>query len=156
MAWVMLLVAGLLEIGWAVGFKYTNGFTRFWPTLSSAVALICSMTLLGLAVRILRWARPTPSGRASASSVQRFSASLSPNAMLVNYYRSTNRSDADDALWAQFVAASRQASNDHEPSRPSQRARPFSRASVSTLSWTQRTLKVRYAREPIMAFRLMQ
>jgi len=53
MAWVMLVIAGLFEIGWAVGLKYTDGFTRLWPTLGTAVALIGSMTLLGLAVRVL-------------------------------------------------------------------------------------------------------
>jgi quaternary ammonium compound-resistance protein SugE len=53
MAWVILFVAGLLEIGWAVGLKYTDGFTRLWPTVATAVALVISMTLLGLAVRTL-------------------------------------------------------------------------------------------------------
>lgn len=53
MAWVMLFVAGLFEIGWAVGLKYTAGFTRFWPTMATAAALVASMTLLGLAVRTL-------------------------------------------------------------------------------------------------------
>jgi quaternary ammonium compound-resistance protein SugE len=53
MAWVMLIVAGLLEIGWAVGLKYTHGFTRLWPTVATAVSLVLSMGLLGLAVRTL-------------------------------------------------------------------------------------------------------
>ena len=53
MAWVILFVAGLLEIGWAVGLKYTEGFTRLWPTVATAVALVASMTLLGVAVRTL-------------------------------------------------------------------------------------------------------
>jgi quaternary ammonium compound-resistance protein SugE len=53
MAWVMLVTAGILEIGWAVGLKYTNGFTRTWPTVGTAVALVGSMVLLGLAVRTL-------------------------------------------------------------------------------------------------------
>lgn len=53
MTWVVLFVAGLFEIGWAVGLKYTDGFTRFWPTVATAVALITSMGLLGLAVRTL-------------------------------------------------------------------------------------------------------
>ena len=53
MAWVILVVAGFLEIGWAVGLKYTNGFTRLWPTVGTAVALVASMTLLGLAMRTL-------------------------------------------------------------------------------------------------------
>jgi quaternary ammonium compound-resistance protein SugE len=53
MAWVVLFIAGLFEIGWAVGLKYTAGFTRPLPTLATAVALVLSMTLLGLAVRTL-------------------------------------------------------------------------------------------------------
>lgn len=53
MAWVMLIVAGLLEVGWAVGLKYTQGFARLWPTIGTVISLIASMTLLGLAVRTL-------------------------------------------------------------------------------------------------------
>ena len=53
MAWDMLFVAGILEIGWAGGLKYTQGFTRLWPTVATIAALIGSMTLLGLAVRTL-------------------------------------------------------------------------------------------------------
>src|SRR5687768_1199689 len=53
MAWIALFVAGLLEIGWAVGLKYTEGFTRLWPTVATAVALIGSMVLLGVALRTL-------------------------------------------------------------------------------------------------------
>jgi quaternary ammonium compound-resistance protein SugE len=53
MAWVILFVAGLFEIGWAVGLKYTDGFTRLWPTVGTAVALVASMSLLGLALRAL-------------------------------------------------------------------------------------------------------
>ena len=53
MAWVVLFVAGLLEIGWAVGLKYTAGFTRLWPTVATAVALLASMGLLGVALRTL-------------------------------------------------------------------------------------------------------
>ncbi len=53
MAWGILVLAGLFEIGWAVGLKYTEGFTRFWPTLGTAFALVVSMALLGLAVRTL-------------------------------------------------------------------------------------------------------
>ena len=53
MAWVILFIAGLLEIGWAVGLKYTKGFTELWPTIGTVVALVGSMTLLGLAVRTL-------------------------------------------------------------------------------------------------------
>jgi quaternary ammonium compound-resistance protein SugE len=53
MAWLILVFAGALEIAWAVGLKYTNGFTRPWPTIGTAVALVGSMLLLGLAVRTL-------------------------------------------------------------------------------------------------------
>jgi quaternary ammonium compound-resistance protein SugE len=51
MPWVMLFVAGLLEIGWAVGLKYTDGFTRLWPAVGTVTALVASVVLLGLAVR---------------------------------------------------------------------------------------------------------
>lgn len=53
MAWLVLLAAGLLEIGWAVGLKYTAGFTRLWPTVGTAAALVASMGLLGIALRTL-------------------------------------------------------------------------------------------------------
>ncbi|WP_309089622.1 quaternary ammonium compound efflux SMR transporter SugE [Phenylobacterium sp.] len=53
MAWVILFFAGLFEIGWAVGLKYTEGFTRIGPTIFTAVSLIASMGLLGVAVRSL-------------------------------------------------------------------------------------------------------
>ena len=53
MAWIVLVVAGILEIGWAVGLKYTEGFTRLWPSIGTAVALIASMALLGVALRTL-------------------------------------------------------------------------------------------------------
>jgi len=53
MAWLVLVVAGLFEVGWAVGMKYTEGFTRPVPTLLTAVSLILSMFLLALAVRTL-------------------------------------------------------------------------------------------------------
>ncbi|WP_442508485.1 DMT family transporter [Novipirellula sp. SH528] len=51
--WIILLVAGLLETGWAVGLKYTDAFTRFWPSVGTAVALVASMVLLAIAVREL-------------------------------------------------------------------------------------------------------
>ncbi len=53
MAWIILVIAGLFEIGWAVGLKYTEGFTRLWPTLGTGAALVVSMGLLGAAVRTL-------------------------------------------------------------------------------------------------------
>jgi quaternary ammonium compound-resistance protein SugE len=53
MAWVVLFFAGLCEIGWAVGLKYTDGFTRLWPTVFTGVSLVVSMGLLGVAVKSL-------------------------------------------------------------------------------------------------------
>lgn len=53
MAWLILMVAGLAEIGWAVGLKYTQGFTRPMPTALTVVAMVVSLWLLGLAVRTL-------------------------------------------------------------------------------------------------------
>jgi quaternary ammonium compound-resistance protein SugE len=53
MAWLILFLAGLLEVGWAVGLKYTHGFTRFWPTVGTAISLVASMALLGLSLRTL-------------------------------------------------------------------------------------------------------
>lgn len=53
MNWVILFVAGLLEIGWAIGLKYTDGFTRFWPTVATVAAMVASLALLGIAMRSL-------------------------------------------------------------------------------------------------------
>jgi quaternary ammonium compound-resistance protein SugE len=53
MAWVVLLIAGLFEIGWAVGLKYTDGFTRFVPTVATLVSMALSVGLLGLALKSL-------------------------------------------------------------------------------------------------------
>lgn len=53
MAWVVLFVAGLCEVGWAVGLKYAEGFTRPWPTAFTAVMLAASMALLAWAVKSL-------------------------------------------------------------------------------------------------------
>lgn len=53
MTWVVLFVAGLLEIGWAVGLKYADGFTRLWPSVATVVSLIGSMGLLAVALRTL-------------------------------------------------------------------------------------------------------
>jgi quaternary ammonium compound-resistance protein SugE len=53
MAWFILFIAGLFEIGWAVGLKYTEGFTRPIPTVLTAVSLVASMGLLGWAVKSL-------------------------------------------------------------------------------------------------------
>ena len=53
MSWLLLILAGLLEIGWAIGLKYTEGFTRFWPSIGTAFAMIMSMVLLGIAMKSL-------------------------------------------------------------------------------------------------------
>src|SRR5262245_31162542 len=53
MAWTVLLVAGLFEVGWAIGLKYTDGFTRLWPTLATAASMVVSLYLLGIALRTL-------------------------------------------------------------------------------------------------------
>ncbi|KGM31599.1 quaternary ammonium compound efflux SMR transporter SugE [Inquilinus limosus] len=53
MAWVILIIAGLFEIGWAVGLKYTEGFTRLVPSVATAAAMIVSLLLLGLALKDL-------------------------------------------------------------------------------------------------------
>lgn len=53
MPWIILLLAGLFEIAWAIGLKYTEGFTRLWPTLGTAAAMIVSLVLLGMAMKSL-------------------------------------------------------------------------------------------------------
>jgi quaternary ammonium compound-resistance protein SugE len=53
MAWVILVVAGLFEVGWAIGLKYTEGFTRPWPTAWTVLAMVISLWLLGIAMRSL-------------------------------------------------------------------------------------------------------
>jgi quaternary ammonium compound-resistance protein SugE len=53
MAWILLVVAGLLEIGWAVGLKYTAGFTRLGPTVLTVLSMVASLALLGLSLRSL-------------------------------------------------------------------------------------------------------
>lgn len=52
-AWVLLLVAGLTEIGWAIGLKYAQGFTRLWPSVATIALMIISMGLLAQAARVL-------------------------------------------------------------------------------------------------------
>jgi len=53
MAWFYLLLAGLAEIGWAIGLKYTEGFTRLWPSLATGAAMGVSILLLSIAIRSL-------------------------------------------------------------------------------------------------------
>ena len=54
MAWVLLLAAGMLEIGWAIGLKYMEGFTRLAPSVATVTAMVVSLALLGLATLKLR------------------------------------------------------------------------------------------------------
>jgi quaternary ammonium compound-resistance protein SugE len=53
MAWFYVFIAGLLEIGWAIGLKYTDGLTRLWPTVFTGASMVASVVLLGLAVKTL-------------------------------------------------------------------------------------------------------
>lgn len=53
MAWLILFAAGLCEIGWAIGLKYTQGFTRLWPSLWTIASMIVSLWLLAIALRDL-------------------------------------------------------------------------------------------------------
>ena len=53
LAWAILVVAGLLEVGWAIGLKYTEGFTRLLPSLWTIASMILSIVLLGLALKTL-------------------------------------------------------------------------------------------------------
>lgn len=53
MAWIILVVAGLFEVAWAIGLKYTDGFTRLWPTVGTVLAMIVSLWLLGIAMKSL-------------------------------------------------------------------------------------------------------
>ena len=52
-AWLVLLLAGLCEIGWAVGLKYTDGFSRLWPSVGTVVAMVASVALLGWSLKVL-------------------------------------------------------------------------------------------------------
>ena len=53
MSWIILVLAGLFEIAWAIGLKYTEGFTRFWPTVGTVASMMISVGLLGIAMRTL-------------------------------------------------------------------------------------------------------
>lgn len=53
MAWVLLVAAGILEIGWAIGLKYSEGFTRLWPSIWTIAAIVLSLYLLSTAARTL-------------------------------------------------------------------------------------------------------
>lgn len=53
MAWTLLLLAGLFEVAWAIGLKYTEGFTRPWPSIATVAAMAVSLGLLGIAMKSL-------------------------------------------------------------------------------------------------------
>lgn len=53
MAWVVLVVAGGFEVAWAIGLKYTDGFTRLWPSVGTAAAMVASVVLLAWAMKTL-------------------------------------------------------------------------------------------------------
>jgi|TARA_R110002050_G_scaffold38882_8_gene95642 quaternary ammonium compound-resistance protein SugE len=53
MGWVYLAIAGLIECGWAIGLKYSDGFTKFWPSLISAALIVVSLGLLSVAMRTI-------------------------------------------------------------------------------------------------------
>lgn len=53
LAWTVLVIAGLFEVGWAIGLKYTEGFTRLWPSVGTVAAMVVSVVLLGWAMRTL-------------------------------------------------------------------------------------------------------
>ena len=53
MAWTILFVAGLMEVGWAIGLKYTEGFTKLVPSVLTLACMLASIVLLGLAVKTL-------------------------------------------------------------------------------------------------------
>jgi quaternary ammonium compound-resistance protein SugE len=52
-AWIVLFVAGLFEVGWAIGLKYTDGFSKLWPSVWTVFAMIVSIVLLGLSLKSL-------------------------------------------------------------------------------------------------------
>ena len=53
MAWIILVIAGLFEAGWVIGLKYTEGFTRLWPTVWTVLTMTISLWLLGIAMKSL-------------------------------------------------------------------------------------------------------
>jgi quaternary ammonium compound-resistance protein SugE len=52
-SWILLYVAGLLEVGWAIGLKYTHGFSKLWPSVGTVAAMVASMFFLAQAVRAI-------------------------------------------------------------------------------------------------------
>lgn len=71
MSWLILFIAGLLEVVWAVGLKYTHGFSRLVPSVITIAAMVISMALLSWAMKTLPVERLTPSGPVLARLAQR-------------------------------------------------------------------------------------
>ena len=53
MSWIILVLAGLFEVGWAIGLKYSDGFSRLWPSVGTVAAMVVSLGLLGVAMKSL-------------------------------------------------------------------------------------------------------
>jgi len=53
LSWLVLVIGGLFEMGWAIGLKFTEGFTRFWPSVGTALSMVISVVLLGAAMKTL-------------------------------------------------------------------------------------------------------
>jgi quaternary ammonium compound-resistance protein SugE len=53
MAWILLIVAWIIETGWAIGLKYSDGFTKFWPSVLTILGIVVSMLMLSVAARAL-------------------------------------------------------------------------------------------------------
>ena len=73
MAWTCLVIAGLLEIGWAVGLKYTEGFSKLWPSVATGIAMIASFALLSYALKTIPIGTGMPCGQASEPRARRSS-----------------------------------------------------------------------------------
>lgn len=51
MNWILLFLAGMFEFGWAIGLKYSQGFTRLWPSIGTVISMLVSLWLLGIAMK---------------------------------------------------------------------------------------------------------
>jgi quaternary ammonium compound-resistance protein SugE len=71
-AWTTLVIAGILETAWAVGLKYTHGFTRLWPTIGTVIAMIASMLLLAQAIKVI----PVATGYAVWTGIGAFGTAI--------------------------------------------------------------------------------
>ena len=102
MSWFILFIAGLFEVVWAIGLKYTEGFTRLWPTVGTLAAMALSVGLLGLAMKTLpvgtasSIAAPMPGcvpqvmvGRISAASICTTRSKLAPTSVCSSRQRAT-------------------------------------------------------------------